>query len=94
MSTRLDDRMIEPDWLVQAEVTDAHGGRLAPGSHPPGPSSRLEVADMGPSWTFETYYGRRQVDRQTFDRDTLARQGWTVTVPATVAADLERAGFQ
>lgn len=138
MSTRLNDRVTEPDWLVQAlvvvaiglylvgtgwliwaeigdaganhvptvridnqtrltlevEVIDDHGGRLTLGAQPPGRSSRLEVADMGPSWTFETFYGHRQVDRQTIDHTTLARQGWTVRIPATATTDLERAGYQ
>jgi hypothetical protein len=138
MSTRLDERLTEPDWLVQAlvvvavalyvagagwlisaeigdagtshraavhvdnqthltlevEIVDRHGGRLTLGAHQPGASSRLEVADVGPSWTFETFYGHREVDWQTLDRATLDRQGWTVHIPATATADLERAGYQ
>ena len=75
-------------------LVDQHGARLALGAHQPGRNSRADVVDIGPSWTFETSYGGRQVDRQTLDRATLARQGWTVHIPATATADLERAGYQ
>jgi hypothetical protein len=138
MNTRLDNRITQPDrlvqalavvaaalylafagWLIAAEVSDGgashvptvridnqthltlevelvdqHGARLTLGAHQPGLSSRSEVVDLGPSWTFQTSYGGRQVDRQTLDRATLARQGWTVHIPATATADLERAGYQ
>jgi hypothetical protein len=77
---------------LEVEIVDQHGGRLPLGAHQPGLTSRSEVADLGPSWTFESFYGGRRVDRQTLDRATIARQGWTVRVPATAAADLERAG--
>jgi hypothetical protein len=79
---------------LQIEVVDQHGARLTLGAHPPGPSRRLEVADLGPSWTFQTSYGGRQVDQQTLDRATLARQGWTIHIPATATSDLERTGYQ
>lgn len=79
---------------LEVELIDEHGGRLTLGAHEPGLSSRSEVADIGPSWTFETSYGGRRVDRQTFDRATLASQGWTVRIPATATADLERAGHR
>jgi hypothetical protein len=138
VNTRLDNRIAQPDrlvqalavvaaalylafagWLISAEVSDSgashlpiltvdnqthltlevelvdqHGARLTLGAHQPGLSSRSGVVDFGPSWTFETSYGGRQVDRQTLDRATLARQGWTVHIPATATADLERAGYQ
>jgi hypothetical protein len=79
---------------LQVELVDRHGARLTLGAHQPGRSSRAEVVDIGPLWTFETSYGGRQVDRQTLDRATLARQGWTVHIPATATASLERAGYQ
>jgi hypothetical protein len=79
---------------LEVELVDQRGARLTLGGHEPGRSSRPEVLDLGPSWTFETSYGGRRVDRQTFDRDTLARQGWTVHVPATATAGLERAGYR
>ncbi len=76
---------------LQVQVVDQHGARLTLGAHPPGPSSRLEVADLGPTWTFQTSYGGQQVNQQTLDRTALARQGWTVHIPATATADLDRA---
>lgn len=79
---------------LQVELVDQNGRRLTLGAHPPGRSSRLEVADAGPSWTFQVFYGHRLLDQQTFDRAGLTRQGWTVHVPATAATDLERAGYQ
>jgi hypothetical protein len=79
---------------LQVELVDQHGARLTLGAHQPGLSSRSEVVDVGPSWTFETSYGGRKVDRQTLDRATLARQDWTVHVPTAATADLERAGYQ
>jgi len=79
---------------LEVELVDQHGARLALGAHQPGGSSRTEVVDIGPSWTFEVSYGGRQVDRQTLNRATLARQGWTIHVPATATADLERAGYR
>jgi hypothetical protein len=106
MNTRLDNRITQPDrlvqalavvaaalylafagWLIAAEVSDGgashvptvridnqthltlevelvdqHGARLTLGAHQPGLSSRSEVVDLGPSWTFQTSYGGRQVD--------------------------------
>jgi len=79
---------------LEVVLVDQHGDRLTLGAHPPGRSRRLEVADPGSSWTFETFYGPRQVDLQTFDRAALARQGWTVRIPATATTDLEQAGFR
>ena len=79
---------------LQVEAVDQHGARLTLGAHQPGRSSRAEVADLGPSWTFETSYGGREVARQTLDRTTLARQGWTVHIPAIATTALERAGYQ
>jgi hypothetical protein len=79
---------------LEVELVDQHGARLTLGAHPPGRSSRFEVADPGSSWTFEAFYGPRQVDLQTVDRAALARQGWTVRIPATATTDLEQAGFR
>jgi hypothetical protein len=79
---------------LEIEIVDQHGVRLTLGAHQPGLTNSAEVADLGPSWTFEASYGGRQVNRQTLDRATLARQGWTVHIPATATADLERAGYQ
>lgn len=79
---------------LQVEIVDQHGARLTLGAHQPGRNSRAEVVDLGPSWTFEASYGGRQVDRQTLDRATLARQEWTIHIPATATSDLERAGYQ
>lgn len=79
---------------LEVELVDQHGARLTLGAHQPGLTSRSEVADLGSSWTFEASYGGRQVDRQTLDRATLARQGWTVHIPATATVALERAGYQ
>jgi hypothetical protein len=79
---------------LEIDVVDQRGDRMTLGAHQPGRSSRLEVADPGSSWTFEVFYGPQQVDRQSFDRTALARQGWTVQIPAAATAELERAGFQ
>lgn len=79
---------------LEVEIIDQRSARLTLGAHQPGRSSRSEVVDLGPSWTFEASYGGRQVDRQTLDRATLARHGWTVHIPATATADLEHAGYQ
>jgi hypothetical protein len=79
---------------LEVQLVDRHGARLTLGAHQPGLTSRAEVADLGRSWTFESSYGGRQVDRQTLDRATLARQGWTVRIPTTAASALERAGYQ
>ena len=79
---------------LQVEAVDQHGARLTLGVRQPGRSSRAEVADLGPSWTFETSYGGREVDRQTLDRATLARQGWTLHIPAVATTELEAAGYQ
>ena len=84
----------QTNLTLEVDLLDQHGARLTLGAHQPGRSSRSEVIDIGPSWTFETSYGGRQVDRQTLDRATLARQGWTVHIPATATSDLERAGVQ
>jgi hypothetical protein len=79
---------------LDVELVDQRGERLTLGAHTPGSTSRFQVADVGRSWTFEAYYGNRRVDQQTLDRDALARQGWTVHIPASATTDLERAGFR
>jgi hypothetical protein len=79
---------------LQVDLVDRHGGRLALGAYQPGPGTCLEVIDVGPSWTFESFYGGQRVDRQTLDRAALARQGWTVQVPAAATGAMERAGYR
>ena len=79
---------------LDIELVDQQGARMTLGAHTPGSTTRFEVADVGRSWTFESYYGKRRVDEQTFDRDTLAREDWTLRIPASATADLERAGFR
>jgi len=79
---------------LEIVLVDQHGDRLTLGAHQPGRSSRFEVADSGSPWTFEAFYGPRRVDLQTFDRAALARQGWTVRIPATATTDLEQAGYR
>jgi hypothetical protein len=96
-------------WLITFEVSNGGPPHVATvnidnqthltlevelGAHQPGLTSRSEVADLGPSWTFEASYGSRRVDRQTLDRAALARQGWTVHIPATATTALERAGYK
>jgi hypothetical protein len=78
---------------LEVELVDQHRRRLTLGAHQPGLTSRSEVADLGPSWTFEASYGSRRVDGQTLDRAALARQGWTVHIPATATTALEHAGY-
>ena len=80
--------------VLDVELVDQEGTRMTLGAHAPGATTRFEVADVGRFWTFESYYGNRRVDQQTFDRDALARQGWTVHIPASATADLERAGYR
>src|SRR6266704_3586625 len=57
---------------LEVELVDQHRARLTLGAHQPGLSSRTDMVDIGPSWTFEVSYGGQQVDRQTLDRAARA----------------------
>src|SRR6266540_2823236 len=102
MNARLEDRISRPDrliqalagvaaalsltlvgWLIAVEVTDT-GVRHLPSVH----------VDNQTHLTLQVQVVGQQVNQQTLDRTALARQGWTVHIPATATADLERAGYQ
>ena len=78
-------------WLAQAAL----GGRLALGvAGPEATTAFAEVVDLGATWTFVVSYGGQEVLRQTVSRQELAGRGWTVQVPETAAAELERLGYR
>ncbi len=42
---------------LEVQLVDQHGARLTLGAHQPGLSSRTDVVDIGPSWSFEASHG-------------------------------------
>ena len=54
----------------------------------------MEVADIGQRWSFVAAYGGREVYREQLLRAELVADGWTVRIPASATAALERAGFR
>jgi hypothetical protein len=79
---------------LQLEVIDRTGAQLTIGARPPGTSTVLQVADMGPTWTFVASYGGREVFRQVVPRGNLEARGWSLVIPPGATADLEHQGFQ
>jgi hypothetical protein len=79
---------------LQLTVVDRDGARLTLGTHQPGPSSNLDVVDMGPTWTFVASYGGREVFRRTVPRSEVTSRGWSLVIPTGTAAAVERQGFR
>ncbi len=50
------------------------------------------LADPGDQWAFRFSYGGAAVGELSVSRDQLAREGWTITVPAEAAERLRHAG--
>jgi hypothetical protein len=91
-TVRVDNRAALP---LQVEAAGADGGRLALGlAGPRATTTFQEVVDQGATWTFVVSYGGREVLRQTVSRQELAGRGWTVQVPESAAAELERQGYR
>jgi hypothetical protein len=79
---------------LQLAVVDSSGSRLTLGTRPPRTSTVFEVADMGPTWTFVASYGGREVFRQTVPRADVESPGWSLVIPASTTAGLERQGLR
>jgi hypothetical protein len=91
-TVRVDNRAALP---LQVDAAGADGGRLALGlAGPRATTTFQEVVDQGATWTFVVSYGGREVLRQTVSRQELAGRGWTVQVPESAAAELERQGYR
>jgi hypothetical protein len=91
-TVRVDNRAALP---LQVDAAGADGGRLALGlAGPRATTTFQEVIDQGATWTFVVSYGGREVLRQTVSRQELAGRGWTVQVPESAAAELERQGYR
>jgi hypothetical protein len=79
---------------LQLTVLDRSGAELTLGAHEPGASTVYEVVDMGPVWTFVASYAGREVFRQAVPRAEVESRGWSLVIPASTTADLERQGFR
>ena len=79
----------------RAAAGAAPGGRLGLGQAGPRTTTTFhEVVDLGGTWTFVFSYGGQEVARQRVGGQELAGRGWVVQIPETVAAELERQGYQ
>jgi hypothetical protein len=74
---------------------DGAGGRLGLGLAAPRATTAFhEVVDLGTTWTFVISYGGHEVRRLRVSGRELADRGWTVQVPETATAELERQGYR
>jgi hypothetical protein len=81
--------------VLQLDTIDASGARVGLGIAAPKTRTTFqEIPDIGPNWTFVAAYAGRQVHRVAMTKAELAAQGWTVSIPATAATELEEAGFR
>jgi len=91
-TVRVDNRAALP---LQVNAAAADGGLLALGqAGAEATTSFHEVPDLGTTWTFVFSYGGREVQRERVSGRELAGRGWTVQVPRTVTAELERQGYR
>jgi hypothetical protein len=91
-TVRVDSRAGLP---LQVDAVGADGGRLGLGQAGPRTTTTFhEVVDLGGTWTFVFSYGGQEVARQRVGGQELASRGWVVQIPETVAAELERQGYQ
>jgi hypothetical protein len=80
---------------LRVDVVDGSGTSVGLGVARPRSSTAVaEAVDVGQDWTFVAAYGRQEVFRTALSRAELASQGWTVRIPASATAGLERAGFR
>jgi hypothetical protein len=80
---------------LRVEVVDASGTSVSLGAARPRSSTAVvEAVDVGQGWTFVASYGRQEVFRAAMSRAELASRGWTVRIPGSATAALERAGFR
>ena len=78
---------------LRVDVWDASGSSVAVGTAQPRSRTTVtEAVDVGQHWTFVATYGGREVYRGTLARNELAVRGWTLRIPASATAELERAG--
>lgn len=82
-------------YAISVDVTGAErDGWLNLGSVPrEGRRTVQEVADQGQKWIFRFSYGGVDAGEVTVNRDQLAKNGWSVTVPPEVAERLREAGL-
>jgi lipoprotein-anchoring transpeptidase ErfK/SrfK len=80
---------------LRVDVVDGSGTSVGLGVARPRSSTAVaEAVDVGQDWTFVASYGGQEVFRTALSRGELASQGWTVRIPASATAGLERAGFR
>lgn len=80
---------------LRVDVLNASGSSVAVGTAQPRSRTTVtEAVDVGAHWTFVATYGGREVFREAVPRDQLAARGWTLRIPASATAELERAGYR
>lgn len=91
-TVRIDD---QAGLALPVEVVGAGGKAVSLGVAQPRSSTEVvEALDVGEDWTFVATYGGREVFRTALSRDELASAGWTVRIPGSATAELERAGYR
>lgn len=93
------DRTVQVDnraaLALQVDADGGDGGRLGLGLAAPRATTTFhDVVDLGTTWTFVFSYGGHEVQRLRLSGPELADRGWTVQVPATATAELERQGYR
>lgn len=84
----------ESPFDVHVDVRSGDGPVLGLGTVPRGRSTRFtSVLDQGDTWSFALRAGGEDGGTVEVPRSSLERDGWTLTIPATVTARLERSGL-
>jgi hypothetical protein len=84
----------ESPFDLHVDVRGEDGPVLGLGIVPRGRSTRFtSVLDQGGTWSFSLRAGGKDGGTVEVPRSSLERDGWTLTLPATVASRLERAGL-
>jgi hypothetical protein len=91
-TVRVDNRAA---LALQVDADGGDGGRLGLGQAAARATTAFhEVVDQGTTWTLVFSYGGHEVERQQISGRALADRGWTVQVPETATAELERQGYR
>jgi hypothetical protein len=92
VTVRIDNQAGLP---VQVDALDPSGDRVGLGEAKPKAMSPFhEIPDIGGQWTLVAAYGGQEIHRTILARADLAAANWTVAIPASATAELERQGFQ
>jgi hypothetical protein len=84
----------ESPFDIHVDVRAPDGPALGLGTVPRGREMRFtSVLDQGDTWSFSFASGGEDGGRVDVARRALEQDGWRLTIPATTASRLERAGL-